>query len=73
MVRQLSSSPFTRSAPHRTKADATKEAKNDQSKRDPNTSYSGMVEKRFVTVASASGLVGGGGNDERIWTTVERR
>jgi hypothetical protein len=56
--------------------------RNVQSKREPKTWNSGMVEKRLMGAGSPiddeyeegeNGAGGGGGNDARSWTMVERR
>lgn len=53
---QISPTPSTRSLPHLQNAVPPAASRKDQSKSDPKTSNSGIVEKRFV----ASGLVGAG-------------
>lgn len=65
--------PFTRSAPHLTNAEAPAAVRKDQSNSDPKTSYSGIVENKFTTAESASGLAVGGGKEVLICTTVDRR
>jgi len=47
--------------------------RNVQSKRDPKTSYGGIVENRFTTSTLSCDGFGVGGKEDLIWTTVDKR
>ena len=60
---------------HRATALSAATSRNEPSKSEPNTWYSGRVAKRLITPMSAcvSGRAGGGGKDVRSWMSVVRR
>lgn len=65
--------PLTLSPAHRPKALRPAATKNDMSNSDPKSWYSGIVLNRLTSAGSRSGLVGGGGNDVRSCTIVDKR
>ena len=73
LVYMPSRRPLTLSPAHRPKALRPAATKNDMSNSDPKSWYSGIVLKRLISAGSRSGLVGGGGNDVRSCTIVDKR